>query len=232
MDIELIKKLAMESDSVLDLLKKLNRGLGGSSHTHLSRQLKKHNIDTSHFTRKKNKINASEKRKLSADFYLVEDRYDGRRTKAHHLRRSLLEIDVPYKCNKCGLEDEWQGLKLVLEVDHIDNVNTNNKLENLRFLCPNCHSQRSNALEKTKVIVDKNVCVCGKQIKLSKNIFCSRECFNKEKIKKGRSSEEIIYSFKKYKNFVQTAKFFNISDVALRKNCLRLGILEEVKNYK
>ena len=45
-----------------------------------------------------------------------------------------------YKCNKCGI-DQWQGETIVLDLDHINGNNTDNRLENLRYLCPNCHSQ-------------------------------------------------------------------------------------------
>ncbi len=45
-----------------------------------------------------------------------------------------------YKCEHCALS-EWNGKKIVLEIDHIDGNRTNNSLSNLRLLCPNCHSQ-------------------------------------------------------------------------------------------
>jgi 5-methylcytosine-specific restriction endonuclease McrA len=44
------------------------------------------------------------------------------------------------KCEQCGII-EWFGKKIPLELDHIDGNRTNHKLENLRILCPNCHSQ-------------------------------------------------------------------------------------------
>ena len=56
------------------------------------------------------------------------------------LRRSLLFSGREEKCEICGIS-EWQGKKLSFEIDHIDGDRSNNDLSNLRFLCPNCHSQ-------------------------------------------------------------------------------------------
>lgn len=51
--------------------------------------------------------------------------------------RVILEQDC--KCLMCGIS-EWMGVIISLEVDHIDGDNKNNCRENLRGLCPNCHS--------------------------------------------------------------------------------------------
>ena len=45
-----------------------------------------------------------------------------------------------YKCEICGIS-EWQGKELSLQLDHINGINNDNRIENLRLLCPNCHSQ-------------------------------------------------------------------------------------------
>lgn len=47
----------------------------------------------------------------------------------------------PYKCEKCNIIDEWNGYPISLQLDHINGINNDNRIENLRFLCPNCHSQ-------------------------------------------------------------------------------------------
>jgi 5-methylcytosine-specific restriction endonuclease McrA len=45
------------------------------------------------------------------------------------------------ECEKCGQKNKWKGELLNMELDHIDGDRTNHLLENLRILCPNCHSQ-------------------------------------------------------------------------------------------
>lgn len=59
------------------------------------------------------------------------------------LRRYVLKHSLlPYKCSICGIK-EWNNKTISLELDHINGVNNDNRLVNLRFLCPNCHSQTS-----------------------------------------------------------------------------------------
>ncbi len=57
-------------------------------------------------------------------------------------RRIIKENLLDYKCAICGIS-EWNNKKISLEIDHINGINNDNRIENLRFLCPNCHSQTS-----------------------------------------------------------------------------------------
>ena len=54
--------------------------------------------------------------------------------------RSFLVTIFGHKCAVCGITD-WLGKQIVLEVDHIDGDSGNTKIENVRLICPNCHSQ-------------------------------------------------------------------------------------------
>jgi 5-methylcytosine-specific restriction endonuclease McrA len=54
-----------------------------------------------------------------------------------------------YKCSYCGIS-EWNGKELSLHLDHINGINNDNRLDNLRFLCPNCHSQTDTYCGKNK----------------------------------------------------------------------------------
>lgn len=55
------------------------------------------------------------------------------------LKKILITSGREYKCETCEIGD-WRGIALSLELDHIDGDSFNNSLDNLRFLCPNCHS--------------------------------------------------------------------------------------------
>lgn len=48
---------------------------------------------------------------------------------------------MEYRCSICGNTGEWNSKKLVLQLDHINGIHNDNRIENLRLLCPNCHSQ-------------------------------------------------------------------------------------------
>lgn len=78
------------------------------------------------------------------------------------LRSKLIEEGYKEnKCEECGLGPEWNGKPLSMQLDHIDGNHTNNELENLRILCPNCHTQTpTHSIIKTahqKIIKNNNI---------------------------------------------------------------------------
>ena len=63
--------------------------------------------------------------------------YQTNKVKKRYLEEGLLEN----KCAWCGIKDEWNGKPITLQLDHINGINNDHRLENVRILCPNCHSQ-------------------------------------------------------------------------------------------
>ena len=64
------------------------------------------------------------------------------RSNTSSLKKRILKYNLlEYKCSLCGNEGYWNNKPLVLQLDHIDGDRTNNEITNLRFLCPNCHTQ-------------------------------------------------------------------------------------------
>ena len=116
----------------------------------LSKRCKQHGIDTSHFTGQAHMRGKPSKNKLSAEDVLVVGTKERGRIDASVLTRALLESGVDYKCEVCDMDPEWMGRPLRFQVDHKDGQYWNNVKNNLRFICPNCHTQTDNWGKKNK----------------------------------------------------------------------------------
>ena len=134
------------SFSVMEVLRFLCKKEAGGSHTHYSRRILSLGLDTSHFLgRSWNKGKTFEASHRKPEDILVK-RESGGRAKAVQLRRAMIASEVKHECSCCGQLPEWRGYPLTLDVDHINGDWLDDRLENLRFLCPNCHSQFSRNL--------------------------------------------------------------------------------------
>lgn len=134
---ELLESIVRESLNVSEVLRKLGLTVSGGNHRHVSSRIKHYGLDTSHFKSGVKRDKTPRTLKRSAENILVR----GAKQKVHHLRRALEEVGVKEICFECGQVPVWNEKPLRLQVDHIDGDNENNLQENLRFLCPNCHTQ-------------------------------------------------------------------------------------------
>lgn len=148
---EEFKTIVCEANSYSDCLRALGLGTkGGSSTDVLKDRIKELECDISHFDKTAIK-KPSNNIKYTLDEILVENSTykNTSRLKSRLVREGRLE----YKCEKCGIS-EWLGQPLSLQLDHQNGNNTDNRIENLRFLCPNCHSQTSTFAGRNKNLSD------------------------------------------------------------------------------
>lgn len=135
---EVLEPVVAESTSVNEVLRRLGIEVVGGHHTNISRRIKAYGIDTSHF-RAPSRKGVPQPR--TPEELLVEQEPDrARRIPSERLKRAMAALGVVERCALCGTEPTWRGRPLPLEVDHIDGDWRNNRIENLRLLCPNCHS--------------------------------------------------------------------------------------------
>jgi hypothetical protein len=147
------------------------------------------------------------------------------------LKTKLINSGVSDECSICGLT-EWLGQKIILEVDHVDGDRGNNTLDNLRLLCPNCHSQtdtfRSKNI-KTKTCLNfpakKYFCLsCNKEL-FSGSRYCIK-CFNSLERKTKiiwPSPEDLISKLKNGIGYVALAKELGVKDNSIKKYLKKAG---------
>ena len=136
---ELLETIVKESFTVAEIMRRLGLRESGGSHSHLSRKLKEYKIDTSHFKKTVHNFGKISPQRKSWQEVLVL-RTNGRRQYAYRLRRALIESGRRYVC-ECGQLPMWNGKELRLQVDHLNRNWLDDRPENLRFICPHCHTQ-------------------------------------------------------------------------------------------
>jgi len=118
----------------------------GGSQSHYKRRIKRLGFNIEHFLGQGHGLGKKSPIRKGWQDILVLRKDCDIRSKANQLRRALVEFGVEYKCSKCGQKPDWLGSPLTLDVDHINQNWLDDRKENLRFLCPNCHSQYSRNL--------------------------------------------------------------------------------------
>ena len=142
---EELEDLVNKSNTLSELMKSLGySGNRGNSIKGLKKYLDSLGIDYSKYSNNP-KMNSRPKYELSK--LLVKDCNYSNHTRLK--KRILLDGLLEQKCSICGIS-EWQGKPLVLQLDHINGDNRDNRIENLRLLCPNCHSQTDTFCGKNK----------------------------------------------------------------------------------
>ncbi len=243
---ELLSPIAKESTSIAQVIRKLGLKETGGNYNHIKKRLIDLEIDITHFLGCATNCGKNHKGGPKSHWseILVYDKNKNRREKAVRLRRSLIESGREYKCEICDLTDTWNKKTLRLEVDHKDSNCLNNIKENLRFICPNCHSQQLHKGNKglTDVTSDcrafqnrrkinsnatriRKTHICKQCLKLTNNPnYCSYECSRKGQKRAEISNEEMFALLEKNDmNYSKTGRELGISDNAVRKRLKKQG---------
>lgn len=132
-----LEQIVQSSICWMDVIRGLNLTFHGSFYASLIKLAKYYNIDVTHFdTKRAQSIRNGSRLDDSAIF--ADNSTVARATVKNRIIKDNL---IQYICDSCGNNGIWLNRKIVLQLEHRNGIRNDNRIENLCFLCPNCHSQ-------------------------------------------------------------------------------------------
>jgi Zn finger protein HypA/HybF involved in hydrogenase expression len=136
-DFDKIKSLIFTSNSKSEVLEKMGLTINAGNFRTLKRYFNLYNVDNDLYKETPKRFSSKNIKYSDSQIFCENSQYNSAHLKNRVLKSNLLE----YKCVCCGNEGVWNNEKLILQIDHVNGINNDNRIENLRFMCPNCHSQ-------------------------------------------------------------------------------------------
>ena len=223
---EKLEKLVKESNSFSDILRKQGKSISGTAIKFLKKKL--NDYDISHLLVNKP---TNFKSKIPLVEILVKNTY----YKGSDLKRRLInEVLKDDKCEICGCPNQWNNKSLTLQLDHINGDHSDNRLENLRILCPNCHSQTptfsNKRAKKHNYCID---CGCEISLKSTRCHSCSSKHKNSFRVNpENRPTKEELFELIKNKPFISIGKMYRVTDNTIRKWCKNYGLPSTKKELR
>lgn len=145
---ENLQKIIDNSNNYKEVLEKIGLSNIGNNYKTLKKYIEIFQINTKEIEQRKKETTNNKKYTKESFLKLLDT---GNLTmKPSRILKKLIEYNLKeYKCEECGIS-KWNNKEITLELHHIDGNNKNNKLNNFKILCPNCHSQTENFRYKNK----------------------------------------------------------------------------------
>ncbi len=207
-----------EARSLSGFLRTIGHAVSANSYRTLNRRIAASSIDLSALDRYHAVRAASFRRRTPLVDVLVAGRpFNNGVLKRRLLAEGLLED----RCQKCGLGPTWQGQRISLQLDHMNGDRQDNRLENLRILCPNCHSQTPTFGSKKLVRVVHKCRTCRSARVTDPTREC-RDCYEgRQRRERGCVPIEELITLARAYGFTRAGHRLGISGGAVKKRIIK-----------
>jgi len=214
MDLNEFKKIVEESKSFSDVSRKVYGNIYCGNRQTIKKRINEYSINISHFDFKPT---GDDFKRRFIKIPLLEILVTGSTYNNKNLKRRLYDEGLKERiCEKCGQDEWWNGEKISLILDHINGINDDNQLKNLRILCPNCNGTLSTHGGKNIKSKPKGSIIHYTPMTKEKRREFNKKCsLGQRKVK--RPSFKQLSSDVSLFGYSATGRKYGVSDNAIRK---------------
>jgi hypothetical protein len=213
---ENLENIVSKSFSYSDCLKAMNLSTRPGNYTTLKKYINLYKINIQHFY--KDQTGGLSKYVFNIKKEINEILVENSTYSTSHLKDRLYKEGLKNRCCEiCEQNEEWMGRKMSLILDHINGINNDNRIENLRIVCPNCNATLDTHCRGNKKSNDKieKYCECGKKI-FKSSIKCKKCDSIKQRKVERPSYNHLIYEVSEL-GYKATGRKYGVSDNTIRK---------------